>query len=132
MIPRKERGNPSGEYIIAACEDTSIPVTEILDRIITLTGQQFESTINYVGSEMKQEEFMQNFDVIRLPVYRRLKECMVKIIERGNREGIFQVEDPNMRAYSIVFAVFGVGESLESRQAMEAEMHEIIRRMLDL
>ena len=126
------RGNPSGEYIVAACEDTSIPVTEILDRIITLTGQQFESTINYVGSEMKQEEFMQNFDVIRLPVYRRLKECMVKIIERGNREGIFQVEDPNMRAYSIVFAVFGVGESLESRQAMEAEMHEIIRRMLDL
>lgn len=126
------RGNPSGEYIIAACEDTSIPVTEILDRIITLTGQQFESTINYVGSEMKQEEFMQNFDVIRLPVYRRLKECMVKIIERGNREGIFRVEDPNMRAYSIVFAVFGVGESLESRQAMEAEMHEIIRRMLDL
>lgn len=126
------RGNPSGEYIIAACEDTSIPVTEILDRIITLTGQQFESTINYVGSEMKQEEFMQNFDVIRLPVYRRLKECMVKIIERGNREGIFRVEDPNMRAYSIVFAVFGVGESLESRQVMEAEMHEIIRRMLDL
>ena len=126
------RGNPSGEYIIAACEDTSIPVTEILDRIITLTGQQFESTINYVGSAMKQEEFMQNFDVIRLPVYRRLKECMVKIIERGNREGIFRVEDPNMRAYSIVFAVFGVGESLESRQAMEAEMHEIIRRMLDL
>ena len=126
------RGNPSGEYIIAACEDTSIPVTEILDRIITLTGQQFESTINYVGSEMKQEEFMQNFDVMRLPVYRRLKECMVKIIERGNREGIFRVEDPNMRAYSIVFAVFGVGESLESRQAMEAEMHEIIRRMLDL
>ena len=126
------RGNPSGEYIIEACEDTSIPVTEILDRIITLTGQQFKSTINYVGSEMKQEEFMQNFDVIRLPVYRRLKECMVKIIERGNREGIFQVGDPNMRAYSIVFAVFGVGESLESRQAMEAEMHEIIRRMLDL
>lgn len=126
------RGNPSGEYIVAACEDTSIPVTEILDRIITLTGQQFESTINYVGSEMKQEEFMQNFDVIRLPVYRRLKECMVKIIERGNREGIFRVEDPNMRAYSIVFAVFGVGESLECRQAMEAEMHEIIRRMLDL
>ena len=126
------RGNPSGEYIVAACEDTSIPVTEILDRIITLTGQQFESTINYVGSEMKQEEFMQNFDVIRLPVYRRLKECMVKIIERGNREGIFRVEDPNMRAYSIVFAVLGVGESLESRQAMEAEMHEIIRRMLDL
>lgn len=126
------RGNPSGKYIVAACEDTSIPVTEILDRIITLTGQQFESTINYVGSEMKQEEFMQNFDVIRLPVYRRLKECMVKIIERGNREGIFRVEDPNMRAYSIVFAVFGVGESLECRQAMEAEMHEIIRRMLDL
>lgn len=126
------RGNPAGEYMIAACEDTSIPVTEILDRIITLTGQQVESTINYVGSEMKQEEFMQNFDVIRLPVYRRLKEYMVKIIERGNREGIFQVEDPNMRAYSIVFAVFGVGESLESREAMEAEMHEIIRRMLYL
>lgn len=127
-----DRGNPTGDYLIAVCEDTGIPALEALDRLIKITGKQFAANKQYIGRDLENEEFLQNFDVLRLPVYREQQKYLEKIIERGNREGVFHVENPRLRSFSIIFAVFGIAESLEGDEAMEAEMHEIVRKMLDL
>lgn len=126
------RGNPPREYMIAVCEDTSIPALEALKQLIGITGKQFAANKQYIGRDLENEEFLQNFDVLRLPVYREQQKYLEKIIERGNREGVFHVENPRLRSFSIIFAVFGIAESLEGDEAMEAEMNEIVRKMLDL
>ena len=84
-----------------------------------------------MGTDLEDEELLQNFDVLRLPVYRVQQKYLEKIIERGNREGIFHVENPRIRAFSIMFAVFGIAESLEEEDAMRSEMEEVIKRLLD-
>lgn len=127
-----DRGNLPRDYMIAVCDDTSIPALEALDKLIAITGKQFEATKKYVGRDLENEELLQNFDVVRLPVFREEQKCLEKIIERGNKEGVFHVENPRMRAFSIIFAVFGIAESLETDEAMLSEMHEVVRKMLDL
>lgn len=126
------RGNPAGDYMMAVCDDTGISALEALHKLVEITGRQFEANKRYIDEDLKSEEFLQNFDVLRLPVYRKQQKYLEKIIERGNREGVFHVENPRMRAFSIMFAVFGVAESLEGEEAMRLEMNEIIKRMLDL
>lgn len=126
-----DRGNPAGDYLMAVCDDESIPALEALHKVLEITGKQFESTRKYIGDDLENEELLQNFDVIRLPVFREKQKYLEKIIERGNREGAFHVENPRIRAFSIIFAVFGVAESLESKETMQLEMNEIIKKMLD-
>lgn len=126
------RGNPAQDYMVEVCNDTSISALEALDKLIGITGKQFEANKNYIGEDLKNEEFLQNFDVLRLPVYRKQQKYLEMIIERGNREGVFHVENPRMRAFSIIFAVFGIAESLESEEEMRSEMKAVIKKMLDL
>lgn len=126
------RGNPAGDYIKAVCEDTGISVPEALKQLTEITMKQFRENRKYIGKDLENEEFLQNFDVLRLPVYRRLQKYLEQMIERGNQEGVFYVENPRIRAFSIVFAIFGISESLEDEKAMESEMEEIIKRMLGL
>lgn len=127
-----DRGNPVGEYLGSVCEDTGIPAAEALEKALELAGKQFEENLRYIGEDMKNEEFLQNFDVLRLPIYREQQKYLEKLIERGNREGAFHVENPRLRAFSIMFAVFGVTESLTGGEEIRREIDEIIRRMLDL
>lgn len=126
------RGNPAGDYMIAVCEDTSISAVEALNKLMEIAGRQIAANKKYIGSDLENEEFLQNFDVLRLPVYREQQKYLEKIIERGNKEGVFHVENPRMRAFSIIFAVFGIAESLEEEKAMSEEMNEVIKKMLDL
>ena len=39
-----------------------------------------------MGTDLDDEELLQNFDVLRLPVYRELQIYLEKIIERGNQD----------------------------------------------
>lgn len=124
------RGNPAGDYMKAVCDDTSIPAPEALNQLIEITMKQFQESRKYMGKDLEDEELLQNFDVLRLPVYRELQYYLEKIIEQGNRESVFHVENPRIRAFSIMFAVFGIAESLEEEAVMRSEMYEVIRRML--
>lgn len=126
------RGNPTGDCLMAVCEDEDIPALEALERVIETAGKQFGANQSYIDKDFQDEEFLQNFDVLRLPVYRNLQKYLEKIIVRGNREGVFHVENPHMRSFSIVFAVFGITESMEKEAAMRAEMNDIIKKMLEL
>lgn len=124
------RGNPAGDYMKAVCDDTGISAREALKKLTEITMKQFKENLKYMGKDLENEEFLQNFDVLRLPVYRELRGYLEKIIERGNREGVFHVENPRVRAFSIMFAVFGIAESLEGEEVIRTEMEEIIKRML--
>ena len=48
----------------------------------------------------------------------------------GDQDGVFHVENPRIRAFSIIFAVFGIAESLEGEETMRLEVEEVIKRML--
>ena len=124
------RGNPAGDYMKTVCNDKSIAVLEALNKLVEITIQQFRNILEYMGTDLDDEELLQNFDVLRLPVYRELKIYLEKIIERGNQDGVFHVENPRIRAFSIMFAVFGIAESLEGEETMRLEMEEVIKRML--
>lgn len=125
------RGNPAGDYMKAVCNDIGISVPETLKHLIDITMKQFKENLKYMRKDLENEELLQNFDVLRLPVYRIQQKYLEKIIERGNQEGVFHVENPRIRAFSIMFAIFGITESLEDEEVMRAEMEEIIKRMLE-
>lgn len=125
------RGNPAGDYLQAVCGDRSISVPEALEHLTEIAMMQFQETLKYTGTDLRDEEVLQNFDVLRLPIYRMQQGYLEKIIERGNQEGIFHVQNPRIRAFSIMFAVFGIAESLETEDAMRTEMREVLKRMLE-
>lgn len=125
-----DRKNLPADYLIKICDDTTVPAREAVNQVLALTVEQFQNTLEYVGKELTYEEDMQNFDVIRLPVFRKLREYLEKIMIRGNEAGEFNIENPRMRSYSLTFAVFGVGESLADIADMEKELYALAERLL--
>lgn len=58
---------------------------------------------------------------------------MEKLIVRGNAEGVLQIENPKMRAYSFVFAMFGLAEVSDLEpDAIRRELWEIAEAMLQI
>lgn len=127
------RGNAAGTILGEYCEDKSIPVTEIIRKLLTVTEAQFTAVIHAYRDKLKNEEFRQNFDVFRLPIFRNEAEMLEKILIRGNEEGVWNIRDPHMRAYSYAFTMFGLAEVPElDTEMMKQEIREITKLMLQI
>lgn len=125
-----DRENLPADYLVKICDDTTVPAREAVNHVLYLTVEQFKNTLEYMGKELNCEEDMQNFDVIRLPVFRKLREYLERILIRGNEAGEFNIENPRLRSYSFMFAIFGVGESLADIADMKKEMFDLAERLL--
>lgn len=127
------RGNPAGTILGEYCEDKSIPVTEIIRKLLRVTEAQFAAVIDLYRDKLKNEEFRQNFDVFRLPIFRNEAKMLEKILIRGNEERVWKIHDPHMRAYSYIFAMFGLAEATEvDTEMMKQEIREITKFMLQI
>ena len=127
------RGNPAGTILDEYCEDKSIPVTEIIRKLLMVTEAQFAVVIDLYRDKLKNEDFRQNFDVFRLPIFRNEAKMLEKILIRGNEEGVWKIRDPHMRAYSYIFAMFGLAEATEvDTEMMKQEIWEITKFMLQI
>ena len=127
------RGNPAGTILGEYCEDKSIPVTEIIQKLLMVTEAQFAAVIDLYRDKLKNEEFRQNFDVFRLPIFRNEAKMLEKILICGNEEGVWKIRDPHMRAYSYIFAMFGLTEAAEvDTEMMKQEIREITKFMLQI
>lgn len=127
------RGNSAGTILGDYCEDKSIPVTELIQKLLMVTEAQFTEVIHIYKDKLKNEEFRQNFDVFRLPIFRNEAKMLEKILIRGNEEGVWNIRDPHIRAYSYIFAMFGLAETPElDTDMMKQEIREITRLMLQI
>ena len=98
-----------------------------------ITEVQFTEVIDSYREKLKEEEFRQNFDVFRLPIFRNEAKMLEKILIRGNEEGAWNIRDPHVRAYSYFFAMFGLAETPEvDAEMMKREIREITRLMLQI
>ena len=98
-----------------------------------VTEAQFTEVIHIYRDKLRNEEFRQNFDVFRLPIFRNEAEMLEKILIRGNEEGVWNIRDPHIRAYSYIFAMFGLAETPEvDTEVMKQEIREITRLMLQI
>lgn len=127
------RGNHAGTMLGEYCDDTSIPATEIIRKLLMVTEAQFTQVITAYRDKLEQEEFRQNFDVFRLPIFRNEARMLEKILIRGNEEGAWNIRDPHIRAYSYMFAMFGLAETPEiDIESMKQEIREVTRQMLQI
>lgn len=127
------RGNSAGTILGEYCDDKSIPVTELIKKLLMVTEAQFTEVINAYRDKLKNEEFRQNFDVFRLPIFRNEAKMLEKILIRGNEEGVWNIRDPHMRAYSYAFALFGLAEATEpDTKMMQREIRELTKLMLQI
>ena len=127
------RGNSAGTILGDYCEDKSIPVTELIQKLLMVTEAQFTEVIHIYRDKLKNEEFRQNFDVFRLPIFRNEAKMLEKILIRGNEEGVWNIRDPHIRAYSYIFAMFGLAETPElDTDMMKQEIRELTRLMLQI
>lgn len=108
------RANPTGNLLDKYCEDKSIPALDIMNQILTVLETQFTENMEVFREKLKEEEFRQNFDVFRLPIFRSEAQMLEKILIRGNEEGVWQIDNPHIRAYSFAFAMFGLAETTET------------------
>lgn len=108
------RGNATGNLLEKYCNDKSIPVIDIMKQFLMVLEKQFTENIEIYIDKLKGEEFRQNFDVFRLPIFRSEAKMLEKLLIRGNEEGIWQIENPHIRAYSFAFAMFGLAETTET------------------
>lgn len=123
-------GNASADYLVQIAEDESMSVIEALHTLIELAAQQFDVVKDFAADYLEDPLTKHNFDVIRLPVYNNLEKYLEKILIHGNSQGIFHISNPKIRAYSIIFAVFGISGSLESTEEMLREMYEVVEKLL--
>lgn len=127
------RGNTAGTILGKYCDDNSIPVTELIRKLLKVTEAQFVGGIDQYRDRLKKEEFRQNFDVFRLPIFRNEAEMLEKILVRGNKEGAWNIRDPHIRAYSYIFAMFGLAEATEiDTEMMKREIREVTKHMLQI
>lgn len=108
------RANPTGTLLEKYCNDTSIPVMEIMRQLLTILEKQFADNLEIYRERLKEKEFRQNFDVFRLPIFRSEAQMLEKLLIRGNQDGIWHIENPHIRAYSFAFAMFGLAETVET------------------
>lgn len=108
------RANPTGNLLDKYCEDKSIPTLDIMNQILTVLETQFTENMEVFREKLKEEEFRQNFDVFRLPIFRSKAQMLEKILIRGNEEGVWKIDNPHIRAYSFAFAMFGLAETTET------------------
>ena len=126
-------GNHAGTILGEYCEDKRIPVTELIGKLLMVTEAQFAGVIHVYRDKLSNEEFRQNFDVFRLPIFRNEAKMLEKILIRGNEEGVWNIRDPHIRAYSYIFAMFGLAETPEvDTEVMKQEIREITRLMLQI
>lgn len=107
-------GNHAGTILGEYCEDKRVPVTELIGKLLMVTEAQFAEVIHVYRDKLRNEEFRQNFDVFRLPIFRNEAEMLEKILIRGNEEGVWNIRDPHMRAYSYIFAMFGLANGINT------------------
>ena len=126
-------GNLAGTVLIEYCNDKSIPVTEIIRKLLMVLEAQFTEVIDGYRDKLENEEFRQNFDVFRLPIFRNEAKMLEKILIRGNEEGVWNIRNPHIRAYSYAFALFGLAETTETdAEIMKQEIREITKLMLQI
>ena len=126
-------GNLAGTVLIEYCDDKSIPVTEIIRKLLMVLEAQFTEVIDGYRDKLENEEFRQNFDVFRLPIFRNEAKMLEKILIRGNEEGVWNIRNPHIRAYSYAFALFGLAETTETdTEIMKQEIREITKLMLQI
>ena len=127
------RGNHAGTVLGEYCDDKSIPAAKLIRKLVRITEVQFTEVIDTYREKLKEEEFRQNFDVFRLPIFRNEAKMLEKILIRGNEEGAWNIRDPHIRAYSYFFAMFGLAEAPEvDAEMMKREIREITRLMLQI
>ena len=127
------RGNAAGTMLGEYFDDKSVPVTEFITKLVMTTEVQFEAVINAYRDKLENEEFHQNFDVFRLPIFRNEAKMLEKILIRGNEEGVWNIRDPHMRACSYAFALFGLAEAEEpDTEMMKKEIRELTKLMLQI
>lgn len=71
------------------CGDESVPVLDAIERILLVLEKQFTENIRCYKEKLKDEQFRQNFEVLRLPIFRNEAKLVEKLIVRGNAEGGF-------------------------------------------
>lgn len=126
-------GNSAGTMLGKYCDDTSIPTIEIIQKLLLVTEAQFSAVITNYRKKLEKEEFRQNFDVFRLPIFRNEAKMLEKILIRGNEEGIWNIRDPHIRAYSFMFAMFGLAEAPDiDTESMRQKIHEVAELMLQI
>ena len=125
------RGNPTGVVLEEYCNEKSIPAAEIMRKVLTVFEVQFIGNIHVYREKLRNPEFRQNFDVFRLPIFRSAAEMLEKIFIRGNEEGAWHISNPHVRAYSYVFAIFGLGETTETdTEIIRQEIWALTKLML--
>ena len=127
------RGNQTGNVLEQYCSNENIPVLEAVTTILSVLEKQFVENIRCYKEKLKEEEFRQNFEVLRLPIFRNEAKMVEKLIIRGNAEGVLHIENPKIRAYSFVFALFGLAEVSELEpDVISREIWAIAESMLQI
>lgn len=127
------RGNSAGNFLEQYSSDKNTPVLVELQQLLVVLEKQFTTNIQRYRKKLREEEFRQNFEVLRLPIFRNEAKMLEQILIRGNEEGVLHIENPKVRAYSFAFAMFGLTETPDlDERIIGDEIWQIAESMLQV
>jgi AcrR family transcriptional regulator len=122
-------GDPFVPALAKLMEDSDIPVTERLKKLIELCSVQFSNVKPQLARYQRDyEKFRLLLDQMRIQTFYQLCKPFQKLLDDGCKEGVFCIHDTRARANSIVFAIFGVTGADISAEALLAELQIIIEK----
>jgi AcrR family transcriptional regulator len=122
-------GDPFVPALAKLIEDSDIPVTERLKKLIELCSVQFSNVKPQLARYQRDyEKFRLLLDQMRIQTFYQLCKPFQKLLDDGCKEGVFCIHDTRARANSIVFAIFGVTGADISAEALLAELQIIIEK----
>lgn len=114
----------------ALVERHEAPVAERIDRIFELCEDCFVSEKAQIrqlaGNEQKIRFF---FDQMRLKNYYQQTEGLAALLKEGAEKGEFTLDNPGMRAASIMFAVFGMTGADISSEELKIQLQSLKKQL---
>lgn len=128
--------NRTGENMVEGLEtlidNEELSVKKIIQTLLTICNVEFSRGRTVMNPYLPEKEKMYYYDTLRLKTCYMLVDCFERLIKRGNRERVLNIQNPRARAEGTVFAIFGIAKLELSSAEMMYELYYIVEAMLGI
>lgn len=114
----------------ALIDNEEFSVDRIMGTLLTICNVEFSRGKSVMNPYLPEKDRMYYYDMLHLKTCYMLADCFERLIERGNREGVFHIRNPKARASGAAFAIFGVAKLELSASEMMYELYHIVEKFL--
>lgn len=128
----KRKGASLVSLFTQMASDEFVPPKDAIKSFLRINCKMSEQDRIASSTYSETEESRFNFDTVRLKTYYKLSDCLKQIIERGNAEGVWNIDNPQLRSGALMFAIYGMSRAGGTVEETDKEMYEVTEKLLGI